>query len=470
MKILKLLVIAGFLVIISTSMNAQNDSILNFSLSEAQNYAVENFYVSKNAKLDMEKAIKVVMETRAIGLPQVNISSGFQYTPTLSSTIEQFSSLNNLGAWMYGADQFMHAQDPTNPGFGQIPAPQPTKTVSEADMKWSLNGTVTASQVIFSGSYLVALQSVKVYKSLSEMSWTKSVQDVKESVNNCYFNVLIARENKIILDSIYQNMVKTLAEIRAIGNQGLIDLVDVDQMELTVSNVKTSLDFVTRMADIAEKYLKIQLGVNVDRPIQLTDNLDSLINKLAVENLILTDFILENNVNYQMLDVQVRSSELLLKLNRSKYLPTIAGYYQYYKEFNENAFSFTPPHVIGVNLSMPIFTSGSNYAKISQAKIDLLKAQNSREQLGSAIMLDFYNSKSELITASEKYDSKTKNLELAKRIYNNSLIKYTNGLFSSTDLTQAQNQYLSAQSDYFISLQELITANNKLEKVLAKKE
>jgi outer membrane protein len=406
------------------------------------------------------------METTAIGLPQITAGSGFQYTPTLSPTIKQFSGLGQLGSWMYAADQSLHNSDKTNPAFGYVPAPEPTITVSDADMKWSLSGTVTASQVIFSGSYLVALQSVKVYKSLSDLNWAKSVQDVNESVKNCYFNVLIARENLSILDSTYKNLEKTLDDLREIGKQGLIDQIDVDQMELTVTNLKINLDLVTRLADIAEKYLKIQLGINIDNQIQLTDDLNKLIDQITFENLLAADFVLDNNIDYQMIETQVKTAELLVKLNKTNYLPTVAGFYQYYKEFNDNAFSFTPPHIIGASLSIPIFTSGSNSAKVSQAKIDLLKAQNSHDQLSGAIKLDFYNSKSQLIAAQDKYAANTKNLELAKKIYNNSLIKYKNGMISSSDLTQSQNQYLTVQSNYYISLQELISATSKMEKLL----
>ena len=449
---------------------AQNDSVLKFSLKEAQQYAIQNFYVSKNAKLDIEKANKVVQETRAIGLPQINVGSAFQYTPTLSSIVSEFSSLGNLGTWMYNVDHYINTQDPNNQAFGHIPDPGPVKQVDPFDLKWTLNGTFTASQLIFNGSYLVALQSVKVYKNLSDLSWSKSVEDVSESVKNCYFNVLLVRENKMILDSTYQNMLKTLSEVKAIQKQGMIDLTDVDQMQLTVTNIKTSLDYITRMSEISEKLFKIQLGVNIESKVFLTDSLRPLVNTMAYENLILADFILDNNVNYKMLDTQVKASELLLKLKKSEFLPVLSGYYQYYKEFNPNAISFNPPHVFGASLSVPIFASGSKIARVSQAKIDLIKAENNRDQLANAIKLDYYNSKSALISAHDKYDAATQNLELAKRIFNNSLIKYSNGLITSIELTQTQNQYLSAQSNYYASLQELISETNKLEKLLSKTE
>jgi outer membrane protein len=470
MKVIRIICFLLLLAKAPFGLFAQSDSVMRFSLKEAQDYAIQNFYVSKNAKLDIEKAKKVVMETRAIGLPQISVSGSYQYTPTVSPIAEQFSGLGNLGPWMYSVDSYIHSIDPGNNNFGHITDPGPPEQIDPKDLKWSFSGSLTASQLIFNGSYLVALQSVKVYKRLSELSLSKSEIDVSEAVKNAYLNVLIARENKAILDSTYNNMVKTLTELKAIGKQGLIDMTDVDQMQLTVTNIKTSLDFVTRMSDIAEKLFIMQLGANIDTHVILSDSLAQFVNEQAYDNLLLADFVLDNNVDYKMLNTNVKAQELLLKLKKSEYLPVIAGYYQYYNEFNDKAFSINPPHVIGATVSIPIFASGSKLAKVSQAKIDLMKAQNNSEQLANAIKLDYYNSRSALIAARDNYASSTQNLELAKKILKNSNIKYSNGLISSTDLTQIQNQYLTAQSNYFSSLQGLVVATNKLEKLLSKSE
>jgi outer membrane protein len=468
MKVVRLISLLLVAILIPNEIKAQSDSLRKFSLKEAQAYAVQNFYGTKNAELDIEKAKKVVQETRAIGLPTISVSGSFQYTPEVSATVEQFSSLGQLGSWMYNVDHYLHNQDPTNQAFGYISDPGQPKELNPNDLKWDLSGTVTASQLIFNGSYIVGLQSAKVYKSLSEQSWAKSVQDVTEAVSNAYYNVLLARENKMILDSTYQNMTKILAETKAIAQQGLIESTDADQMQITVTNIKTSLDYITRMTDISEKLFKIQLGLSIDSNIELTDDLQPLVKGLAYENIILADFVLENNIDYQMLETQVKASELLLKLRKSEFLPVLSAYYQYYKEFNENAFSFQPPHVIGASLSIPIFASGSKVARVSQAKIDLMKAESSREQLANAIKLEYVNDKTALIAAHDKYDAATQNLKLAKRIFDNSIVKYSNGLISSTDITLIQNQYLTTQTNYYSSLQELVAATNKLEKLLTK--
>jgi outer membrane protein TolC len=449
------------------SENGKKDT-LKLSVAQAQQYALDNNKSILNANLDVESAKKKIWEITASGLPQVSGKGSFQYTPQASAIVEQFSSLGGLGYWMYNVDHYLSTQDPSNQSFGRIPVTAPPKQTNPNDLKWSLNGTITVSQLIFSGSYLVGLQSAKVYKNLSELNQIKSRQDVLESIANSYFNVLIAHENKMILDSTYANLMKTYADMQKMNKQGFVEETDLDQMQITVSNVKSSLDLITRMESIAKKMLNLQLGIDLNMPVILTDNLKTLVDAFTIDHLLLSDLVLDNNVNYKMLDDQVTVSALLLKLRKAEFLPDLAAYYQYYKELNKNTISFNPPHVIGAQLSIPIFGSGMKLAKVAQARNDLSKARNTKDQMGSALMLDFENSKSSLLTARDKYETESNNLQLAKKIYNRSLIKYTNGMLSNIELTQVQNQFLTAQSNYYTAIQNLITAKSKLEKTLSK--
>lgn len=444
------------------TVTAKTDT-LRLSVAQAQQFALENNRSILNANLDIEMAKKKVWETTAIGLPQVSAKGAFQYTPKLSPIIDQFIKPN---AWTINADNALYNLTGDNK-FGHMDDPS---TINLNDLKWSLAGDITVSQLIFSGSYLVGLQSAKVYKSLSQLNHVKSTQDVLESINNSYFNVLIARENRMILDSTYHNLLKTLLDMKAMRQNGFVEETDVDQLQITTSNVKSSLDFITSQQDIAEKLLKLQLGIDLTKPLILTDNLGNLINALSYEKLLMADFILDNNVNYQMLDVQVKTNELLLKLRKSEFLPDLAAYYQYENQFNKNALSFTPPHVIGVTLNVPIFSSGARLARVSQARMDLMKSKNNKTQTSDALHVDFYSSKAALVNALDKYHTESSNIILAKKIYDRALIKYTNGVISSTDLTTIQNQYLTAQSNYYGAIQNLITSKNKLEKLLTKSD
>jgi outer membrane protein TolC len=408
-----------------------------------------------NADLDVESAKKRVWETTTMGLPQVNAAISSSYILTMPAFFEQFL---RPGIEMQVDQSTPNRESVVNDLLQQ----------SLDSMRFSGTLDLTVSQLIFSGSYLVGLQASKVYRSLSELNKVKSVQDVMESVANTYFMVQVARENVSILDSTLVNIEKTLHEMTAMFQQGFLEETDIDQLNITLTNIESSIDLIRRQVDMSEMLLKIQLGIPLEQTLILTDALPSLIESITYDQLFLTELVLDNNVSYQMLEAQVKSSELMLKLRKSETLPTIAAFYQHQELLNSNSISFTPPDLIGVSVSIPIFSSGERWAKIKQAKMELQKSKNTLDQTSDLLRLDYYQSKSAMVSAKEKFESDKKNLDLAKKIYNRALIKFQNGMISSIELTQVQNQYLTAQSTYYQSIQSLITEKNKLEKILTR--
>lgn len=461
MNFIRILLYGTLLIAISAVLSAQeNKGPLRLSLKQAQEYALQNNKSILNANLDVEAAKKKVWETTTMGLPQVNGKVSASYILTMPGFYEQFITPSVAEA------------------YNKIPADSrpsdSAKWVNEQvkkaldDMRFSGTFDLTISQLIFSGSYLVGLQASKVYKSLSELNRVKSTQDVLESVSNSYFMVLVARENSFILDSTKQNLEKTLKEISQMNKQGFVEETDVDQINITLTNIKSSLDMIRRQTDLSEKLLKIQLGIELDQPVVLTDSLPDLINAITYDQLLAADLVLDDNVSYQMLEAQVKSSELILKLRKSECLPDIAAFYQHEELLNKKSISFTPPDMVGLSVNIPIFSSGGRWSKIKQAKMDLQKSINTRDQTADLIRLQYYQSKSNLVAAKEKFESDKSNLNLSKKIYDRALIKYQNGIISSTDLAQLQNQYLTAQATYYQSIQNLISEKNKLEKLLTK--
>lgn len=446
----------------------ETDSSYRMTLSEAQEFALQNSPVIKNSALDLESAKKKIWETTAIGLPQVNGKFSYSYMLTVPSEIEQFSSLSQLGSWMYLVDQTlynMQGQDPQSP-FGHIPMPDTTAQSDEDDLKWSMTLDITVTQIIFSGAYLVGLQTSRVYKGLSEVAVTKSINDLKESVANTYMLVLIADENVAILDSTYKNTEKLYADIKEFLNQGLVEDTDADQLELTLNTIKNSLDMLKKQAEIARKLLKYQIGMDLYAELELEDSLNKMIEDEIIAKTLLQEFQVKQQPEFMLMDYQEKLMSLNVKLNRSAYLPDVAAYYQHQENFNDNSFSFTPPDIVGVGVNIPIWSSGMRHARLQQAKIGLEKAENNKYQVEQGLLLDYEQSKATLTNAYNQYKTQKESEALSRKIYEKTIIKYKEGVSSSLELTQAQNQYLSAQSSYYNALLELINAKTKMNKLL----
>ncbi len=474
-KIMKRILVAGIsLLLLSTSIWAQQtDSTLSFTLEQAQQYALQNSPVIKNANLDLESAKKKVWETTAMGLPQASAKYSYTYMLTVPEIVKSFSGSdfssigNNIGdIYQYigmlanGADGAVkHILD----SISNIP--QTPKKDNTDDVRWSSNIDFTVSQLIFSGAYIVGLQTSKVFKSLSEIGVTKSSNDLKESVSNAYFSILVMKENKEITDSSYMNVLKLYNDMQSMQKQGFIDETDVDQLSITVSNLKSASDMLARQVEIMENLLKFQIGLDLKRKIVLQDNIEGHLMKFE-QNIALKEFVVENYSDYQLLDAQAKMMNLNVKLQKSAFLPDIAAFYTYHKAMNTNALDFQAKDMVGISVSMPIFSSGQRLSKVSQARMGYQKAINTREQVATGLKIEFETTKSNYISAKEKYLTDKKNLEVSKRIYNRSIIKYKNGTISSTELTQVQNQYFTTQGTYYSSLLSLINAENKLNKLL----
>lgn len=426
---------------------AQSQTSTNLTLTEAIAYGLENSPVMKNSTLDVEIARKKVWETTAIGLPQVNGTLSYSYQITQPDYGKIFGAM--------APPTTEQPQEPAQGGGLSFP-----KSSTAVD--------VTASQLIFSGAYIVGLQTSKLYVGLSQLNQSKSKDDLIEAITNAYLTVLITRENKQLSDSVLLLTEKTFAETQAMAGQGLMEQTDIDQLEITVSTLRTNRDMLARQMELAEFLLKFHIGMPVDQPIVLTDELTRISNKEQAQQVLLKEFNPEQNITFKMLDYQSQLSFKNLRYQQSTLLPNIAGVYTYHKNLNEKAFDLQPRDLVAVQLSWDLFTSGQRLAKISQAKKEYYKAENSKLQVSESLKLEYAQTRSALLNAIEKYETATKNVALSNRIYRNTLVKYGIGTASSLELTQVQNQYLSNLANYYGAIMEMQLAKNKFEKISTK--
>jgi outer membrane protein len=155
-------------------------------------------------------------------------------------------------------------------------------------------------------------------------------------------------------------------------------------------------------------------------------------------------------------------------LNKTNFLPTLSAYYAYHKNLNSQSVDFQPQDIVGLQLSVPIFSSGERMAQLSQAKISYEKAKNTSDMTSQMLTIGVNEAKSSYISALDQVEFNRDNLELATKVYDQTLEKNKLGMASSTDLSQAQNQLLSVQRDYYMAIFQLVSAKVKLDKAYNK--
>jgi len=461
MKIKLLLQLPLLLLVISTpGAHAQTNS--DFSLKQAQDFAVLNSTANKNAEIDLELAKKKVWETTAIGLPQLNAAVNYTHLFSVPSMQLPYTVLGFKD--VASTDTPITFDDIT---AGRIFAYGDTTGAPRIPLGVQDNTTLefTVSQLIFSGEYLVGLRASKVFYMISQQAKQKSEQDTRESVANTYFLVLMLQNNFEVMTQSLTNLNKTLTEMKEMHKQGFVEITDVDQIELTTLTLQNGINSMERQIRAAKDLLKFQIGYPMEKEINLTDNLEALAADINLESLVNPEYKVENNINFQIMETQVKLGKLNLQREKSTFLPTLAAVYRHTEKFKTVSFDFVPVDVFALSLNWGLFSSGQRYVKVQQRQLEYEKAINNRDNVANGLKLEYINARNEMINAYDNFNNVKKNLELTKRIYDKTLIKFKEGLSTSMDLTQAQNQFLSAQSEYINNLNAMLSAKSKLTKL-----
>jgi outer membrane protein TolC len=433
-----------FFLLMCFSYGFTQETAARFSLQEAIDYALENNRQVKNAGRDIEAAESQKWETTATGLPQIDASVNYQnfLIPQLQGIPSDFSDPSSpLVPLFFGAEQ---------------------TTVASARL----------SQLLFDGTYIVGLQSAKVFLEISKKAKVKTDLDVRKAVINAYGNVLISEESVLILEKNIAILQKNLEETQSIYENGLEEEESVEQLQITLTGLQSDLNNAKRIKSIAIQMFNITLSIPYDANTTLTDTLEDLtLQTINLETQTL-EFDAKQTVDYQIANNNKVSNELLVKVEKAKALPSLSaslsgGFNSFSNGFtvldtNSQWYDYA---VLGVNLNIPIFSSGMRNASTQRAEINLEKAEDDLVEAEQQLNLQIASAKSNYLFATEEYYNKRENLKLAERIEAKNQTKFFEGIGSSFELRQAQIQLYTAQQELLQAMLDVINTKTELETV-----
>ena len=431
-----------FIFVISLLLTAMGWSQQALSLNDAVSEGLRNNRSMVNSNYDIQIARERQWETIATGLPQISASADY------NKDLEQRTSIVP-GAYFGGSPGEYY---PIQFGTEQ-----------------SVDASARLDQLIFDGSYLVGLQASTVFLKISRQNKVKSELEVKRLVTDAYVNVLLAEERKQILENNLKNLEGTLIDVRKVYLQGLVEIEQVEQLEITSSSIQSALDYISRLIPINHQMLNMALGRDLSEKIVLADSLLGLCLQSESDHE-LANWDIAKNIDYQIAQNNLRSSELLLKLERFRALPSISafitsGYDAYNNDFtfSEKSQQWYGRSAIGLSIRLPIFTSGAGQSRTDQAKLNVAKAKAQLEQVEEELLLQKASVHNQFTLAMEEFLRSQKSLEIAYRIERKNEIKYTEGVTGSFELRQAQLQLYELQNQHLNAMRDIINSKTELE-------
>ena len=445
----------------------QDTSLKAYSLKEAQAQAVKNNAQVKQVMLDVSIAEQTVRSVTAIGMPQVDATGTFNHfidIPTSVVPADAFGFPDWFSQWIDEVAQSTSVDPNYPPGNGE------EFNAVQFGSKYTSSFGITYNQLLFDGSFIIGIQAARSFVDVQTQALSKTETEVKSIATRSYYSVLIAEQNVDILNKNLGSIQKTYEESEAFLSAGFIEQIDLDQIKLLVANLEISYNTAVEQLEISKKLLKFQMGLPLDAKIALSDELSSLAT-ISADHIIDGSFSFETHIDYRVAQAQVRLLQLGKKAEQFKYLPTLGGFFNhqrsgYRNEFDFGSGSWYPTTIWGLSLNVPIFGGFGQAANLKIAGLKLEQAELRQAQVVDGLKLNESSARLAFTAALSLYLNQKENLSLAETIRERTGVKFKEGLVSSMELTQAENQFFSTQGAYVQSVFSLLNARTELQKAL----
>jgi outer membrane protein TolC len=421
---------------------------MQVSLAQAQALAMKSNASAQISDLERQVAKTTIWQNIAIGLPQVNVAGSYTNNVELPAQFIDFGGTGELTKLTFGT-------------------------------KYASAGNLSASQLVFDGSYFVALLATKVVTETAELGYQKSLQDVREQVAQAYHLAVVTDRNAQAVSANLELTKKLLDETKVLQKEGFLDATDVDQLALVVGNLENSLGFLNNQKEVTQALLKLQMGVPQATTLTLTDALEELVLFTDAGNALLTQgFDPKNHLDYRAMAVNREGAKLNMQNEWVSFLPKVSVAYganANYVSQTANVWDPTGTQAAnfafsswGLNASMPLFTSGRRVARVKQAQLKLQELDLLMANTESMLTMQYKLARAEYSFALNSYLSQKRNEALAKSVRDRMYTKFKEGVASSQEYTQAENQYQQSVSAMLNAANNVLNKRVALEKLLAK--
>ncbi|HPW66908.1 MAG TPA: TolC family protein [Salinivirgaceae bacterium] len=407
----------------------QSQDIMIFSLDSAVSYSIEHNKQLVNSKYAIEKSGMQVKEAISAGLPQIQASLDYQNFLGATATLQ----------------------------FGPMPATIKFTPTS--------NFQASVSQLLFNGNYFVGIQLSKLAKEITEQVYEKDELNVKEQTIRAYYMVLVSEQVLKTMQSNRENIEDIYKKTSNMANIGVIEQIEAKKLSVMITTVDNAIKSTERQTELAYNLLRLQLGLGSDQKIKLEDTLEGLVDRFINNNESKQEFNLSANLDYKLVELQTEIAQKNVNMQRANFLPTLAAFYSYTEKIKKPEFDISPKNILGVTLKVPIFSGGQRYMKLSQAKVDLYSAENTLTLLQDQLTIQERQLNYTYQNLLEQYEYQKTNVEIAKEVLENVTLKHEQGMISSLELTNANSEYLKAETSYTGVLLELLNAELALRKL-----
>ena len=402
----------AFLLALFQTVSAQQ----TLTLKEAINYALQNKADAQKAKLELQRGDVKIKEAKSGALPQISASGSLQYNAIIQESALQMN------------DQLM---------------------VIKMGQPWNTNASVSLYQALFDQRVFTGLKAAKTTREFYQINAELTNQQIIERVATAYYQVFVTEQKLQNIDASYENTNKVKKIIQSLYDNGLAKEIDLDRTKVGLVNIQSNRQQIVNAVQLQENALKFYMGMPIENEIKLVD-----------EDVQINQYLLDDKFDYTKrieVGALLKQKELLgynLEATKALLYPTVGLAANYGINGFGNKFPIDKSTYwsnvanIALQVKVPIFTGGSTKAKIQEAQLDIEALDVDIKDKLLGLDLEYHNAKTQIENLIINLDNQKANVELAKKVFNNTQSNYQNGLAPLTEVLDAEQAYTQAKNNY----------------------
>lgn len=430
----------------------------SFTAKEAADFALKHVTELKNLKIDRQLQEAQNKEITGQALPQVSGSFSMQKFFSIPVTLLP----DFVSPQVYNVLREEGVKD-GNGNPIQQPVGPPVFFPAQFGVPWQSSAGISFQQLLFQPDVFVGLQARSAALKLADMNVKVMEDSVKSSVLRAYYGVLIAEKRKVFLDESLNRFKKLQSDQEKLYKNGFAEKLDIDKTQVSMNNLQTTMTQLDNLIYIGYASLKFVMGLSQKDTLNLTDSLSTDVVKEAL--LDGSDFRYEDRSEIQLINTATELQQLDIKRYKLAYLPTVAAYWNYSRNALRQEFNFFNTElpwfktsVAGLSVNVPIFDGLQKQSRVRQAKLRLEKTQHSKDNLERVIDFQREAAINILKNSLATLDAQERNMKLAERVFHTTKKKYEQGLGSSFEILQADQEFQISQGNYFQALYDAVNA------------
>ncbi|MBK7812012.1 MAG: TolC family protein [Saprospiraceae bacterium] len=377
-------------------------------------------------------------EAKANLIPKVTINADYKYFTNLPYQLMPLSTFNPA-------------------------AQEGTYKETQFGVPHNINVNLTLSMPLYNPQVYGAIQTTKIASELTELQYQKTEEQIYFEISNLYYNAQILHHQLAFVDSNLINAERLLKNMQLLNEQLLAKGTDVSKVKLQVAQLTTQKENINSKYQQVLNALKFAMGISIEQKLQIESN-------IQYQNI--NEYTTSSTLDIRITKTQNRllSSELST-LNKSRFLPSLSLFGTYgttgfgYNGLPNSFLDFYPIGYAGIQLSYPLFNGTVTQRKINQKQFELKNSELQFSLITEQNTMQIENAKLQRTIAKKSVETTTKQIELAKAIYEQTVLQQKQGTASLTDVLLADNALREAQQTYLSAVIDYLKADLELKKL-----